>query len=117
MKKQFLLFLFILSSLHFSARTFYDQLSAINSNWKQNSFFVPAGNPINFSSDKEFIQTHLFLVEKLLRSKNVSALSIDQQAARKNNLDILHQYILDGNFPQNYYRKDCTPVFIDEHGT
>jgi antitoxin component YwqK of YwqJK toxin-antitoxin module len=117
MKKRLLLFLLLLSGLHFSARTFYDQLCSINSNWKGNSFFVPVYENKNFSSDKEFIQAHLLTVEKLLRLKNVNELSANQQLARKKNLDILHEYILAGNFPKNYYKSFRTPVFIDEHGT
>src|SRR6185436_6264162 len=68
-------------------------------------------------SDREYIQAHLTAVENLLRSKNVQALSSEQQSTRQKNLDILHGYILAGNFPVNYYKTFRAPVFIDEHGT
>jgi antitoxin component YwqK of YwqJK toxin-antitoxin module len=117
MKKQLLLFLLLLIGFHISAKTFYEQLCAINSNWEQYSFSVPIHESKLFSSDQEYIQAHLTAVENLLRSKNIESLSPQQQSERKNNLDILHTYILAGIFPINYYETFRTPVFIDEHGT
>jgi len=64
------------------------------------------------------IKTHLEYVEKLLRNKDVSNLSVDLQTKRNHLLNLLHDYWTNGIFPKNYdYADQRKPCFIDKDGT
>lgn len=99
------------------AGTLLEQLCAFNPNWKQYSNHVPVEEERVFLSDKQYIQTHLGFVLEVLKSAEVKALSKDQLMMRKQLINVLSDYRLQGNFPINYYRSERIPVFIDEHNT
>src|SRR3989449_4116414 len=64
------------------------------------------------------IRTHLAVVERELRAKDVSSLTVAQRAARARNLDVLHEYWMRGIFPQNTdFPGQRVPYFIDRYGT
>lgn len=63
------------------------------------------------------IKTHLAYVEKLLRKKDVSNLTLELQAKRRHLLDLLNDYWTTGIFPRNYdYAEKRVPCFIDKDG-
>ncbi len=66
-------------------------------------------------SEKEWIRTHLMLVEKTLRSRSITHLTQSQQANRAKDLDNLHKYWKAGNFPVNDRYSYRTPIFIDPY--
>lgn len=66
--------------------------------------------------DRERIRTHLERVEAELRAKDVSHLSPEERRARERNLDRLHAYWKDGEFPRNDVTDERTPIFIDRDG-
>ncbi len=70
----------------------------------------------SFATDRTFIQAHLFAVENILRDADVSALSPELKRVRAKHLNVLHEYILKGEFPQNKWRQGRIPVFIDDAG-
>jgi len=64
------------------------------------------------------IRTHLAVVERELRAKDVSSLTVAQRAARARNLDVLHEYLMRGIFPRNTdFPGERVPYFIDRYGT
>lgn len=74
--------------------------------------------PTADTDNKLRIETHLEYVEKLLRNKDISALSTELKTKRKHLLDLLHDYRLNGSFPKNYdYPGQRKPCFIDKDGT
>jgi MYXO-CTERM domain-containing protein len=68
-------------------------------------------------SDVARIRAHLERVETELRANSSSSLSPEQQAARAENLDRLHEYWTAGDFPINLDFPARTPYFIDAEGT
>ncbi len=122
MKK--ILFPLLLICLQFNVNGATDQkfcnLMLVNSEWKNqpdaanvlaNTSFP---KPDNFN---EWIATHLMLVEKTLRARNVNHLSALQQTNRFKLLDALNGYWHAGIFPVNDYLLYKNPVFIDRKGT
>ncbi|MBL4585873.1 MAG: hypothetical protein JKX84_02265 [Flavobacteriales bacterium] len=82
------------------------------------SYLEKFGNkPNNKTNEWLRLQTHLKYVEKLLRSKDVSDLTKEQQESRHKMLDLLRQYRTAGVFPKNYdYPDQRIPCFIDKDG-
>lgn len=73
--------------------------------------------PTNETNEDLRLQTHLKYVEKVLRSKDVSDLTKEQQENRLRMLDLLHDYWTAGVFPRNYDHPDKrVPCFIDKNG-
>ncbi|MFZ1321766.1 MAG: hypothetical protein WAT71_09450 [Ignavibacteria bacterium] len=63
------------------------------------------------------IKTHLEYVEQFLRNKKTEGISATLIENRNNLLNILHQYIVEENFPSNYdYEGQRLPCFIDKNG-
>ncbi|MGE3727000.1 MAG: hypothetical protein AB7I41_15675 [Candidatus Sericytochromatia bacterium] len=63
------------------------------------------------------IQTHLYYVEKKLRSGPTEYLNPSLQKQRYHLLDLLNQYAKAGKFPENFdYPDQSRPVFIDRNG-
>ena len=63
------------------------------------------------------LQTHLNYVEKLLRNKDISSLTIEQKENRLEMLDLLNAYWTAAVFPKNYdYPDQRKPCFIDKEG-
>lgn len=78
---------------------------------------APNSASVDFPSDKELIQTHLYNVLRVLRAAPTDELSVAQANSRIQMINWLDGYRAAGNFPMNYYRPERIPVFIDEHGT
>jgi hypothetical protein len=66
-------------------------------------------------SERQWIQTHLSLVEQTLRARDISKLSADQKEKRNQSLNDLHQYWQSGQFPINDQYAYRTPIFIDKY--
>ncbi len=83
------------------------------------SFISKFGYAPNATTDNQLrIVTHLAYAEELLRNKDVSHLSPEQQENRTMVLDLLHDYWTKGIFPNNYdYADQRKPCFIDKDGT
>jgi hypothetical protein len=65
--------------------------------------------------ERDRVQSHLRLVEQLLRERAV-ALDDSQRRSRSRGLDALRRYLEAGVFPRNLDRPGRAPVFIDERG-
>ncbi len=116
MKTAHLLLLCITLSLHCIANPVFDHLVAVNSYWKEQPDVASIQYPVNESkTDREWIKVHLSMVEKILRARDVSRLTVAQRANRQITLDYLHQYWNAGNFPVNDEYAYKTPIFIDKH--
>ena len=111
----FLLLFFLTQQL--VANTFYEQLCNFNPNWKKYQNYAPKGASINFKTDNDLVQAHLKAVLKVLRHNPVDHLTTKQYKTRLHLMAVLNQYRKAGVFPQNYYREERIPVFIDEHNT
>jgi hypothetical protein len=91
---------------------------AVNAVIGDTSFIATFGRrPIVRDPERLRLRTHLRYVERRLRKKDVSHLSPEGRAARKNTLDRLRDYWQRGVFPRNTERPGRTPVFIDDRGT
>ncbi len=122
MKTTFVFSLLIFSLAVFSQTTqqptVREQLENLNSYWKQNSVNDPVlQESIPLNADVTLIKMHLSLVEKTLRKKEATDLSLEQRDNRNHCLDILHDYWTNGVFPINTGHKERTPYFIDNFGT
>lgn len=114
------LFLFIALStfIHCSAKkNYFQQLCDFNPNWEHYEAHITNLDYQEFQSDREYIQSHLKSVLKVLRSNPTSHLSEMQYVSRMHLIQVLDHYRLSGNFPINYYKKKRIPVFIDENNT
>ncbi len=82
------------------------------------SYAQTFGHQPNKDADENVrLQTHLKYVEKLLRSKDISSLTVEQKATRLKMLDLLNEYWTAGVFPKNYdYQDQRIPCFIDQEG-
>ena len=94
------------------------QASTVNALLGDSSFVHHFGYMPTATTDEDLrIKTHLAYVEQLLRKKEISGLSAEQQAMRVHLLDLLHDYRTAGVFPRNYdYPGERVPCFIDKHG-
>ncbi|MEP7319716.1 MAG: T9SS type A sorting domain-containing protein [Panacibacter sp.] len=95
-------------------KTEFDQLIYVNHEWLGQLGVNPAlkENPVINVTEEQIVQLHLLETEKLLRSRSVNNLSAEQQN-RLRTLNVLHQYILAGKFPQNTLHINRQPYFID----
>ena len=120
--KDNLLFILVFCFVGATAQNFqtvYEQLVYVNEQWKNQkdldaSLKVSAAKLL---TEQELIQFHLQETEKLLRKRNVSALSTAQQKHRMNNLNTLHSYWVKGIFPVNDNHQNRQPYFIDKYNT
>ncbi|MCD6069117.1 MAG: hypothetical protein K0S33_3943 [Bacteroidetes bacterium] len=117
MKKSIFLLSAILISMQLCADSFYEQLCAFNFKWKNHAIGAPAGKAKTFASDKEYIQAHLGAVLPILKNASTQGLSKEQIKMRLHFIEVLSAYREAGKFPQNYFRAERIPVFIDENGT
>lgn len=108
-----LLLAFILPAQKISAEV----TQAINPLIGDLSFYDTFGYAPDAGTDEQLrISTHLAYVENMLRKKNTSHLSPAMQKKRMHLLDLLHAYILAGNFPKNYdHPGERLPCFIDKN--
>lgn len=113
--RKLLLFLFLCSTQFVEARTW----NHINPILGDQSYILKYGEvPNEFTPDQVRIATHLEYAEFVLRSKDVSEMSIEQIQKRTHLLDLLHEYWTRGIFPNNSDEVDeRRPCFIDHNGT
>lgn len=100
-----------------SASSFYKQLCSFNFNWTNYGSHISDEAARDFFNDAEYVQAHLTEVLKMLRTNSTVGLNKKQLAQRTSLINELEVYKNRGLFPQNYYRLERIPVFIDEHGT
>lgn len=115
-----LVFIFTIINDSKADNLFLQNLVSVNDQWKNQEFntsdFSSFENakPQNFN---QWISVHLQLVEKNLRRRDVSNLSLNQLKNRNYLLDQLKEYALRGIFPINNFIPIKNPVFIDASGT
>ncbi|MEX2596077.1 MAG: hypothetical protein WEC59_04030 [Salibacteraceae bacterium] len=82
------------------------------------SFLATFGTqPTDQTNEHLRLKTHLQYVERHLRSKGLSDLTVEQQENRLRILDLLNEYWSAGVFPKNYdYPDQRIPCFIDKDG-
>lgn len=83
------------------------------------SFYDTFGYAPDAGTDEQLrITTHLSYVENILRKKSTAHLTPALQKKRMHLLDLLHAYILAGNFPKNYdHPGERLPCFIDKNNS
>lgn len=100
--------------------TLFQKLTIINRCWigqQEVTNLAALHHSIFITNELDMIQTHLALVEQILRNRNTDNLSNDQKAARLQNLDHLHEYWLTNKYPVNNKTAFRNPVFIDDYNT
>jgi hypothetical protein len=82
------------------------------------SYVIKFGHMPDAAADNDIrTRTHLAFVEGVLRQKEVSHLTIEEQEKRSRLLDLLQDYWTAGIFPRNYdYESQRIPCFIDKDG-
>ena len=110
------LFLSFPSMLLAKYANLYAQLQNVNAQWALQTD-VPAylHKLMPLENDREAIRTHLYLVENILRNRDVSALPPIQKQNRLKNLEVLHKYWQQGSFPINTQLPYRNPIFIDPY--
>lgn len=94
----------------------YEKLCEVNKCWTEQPDVNQLAYPeYDNRGEREWIRTHLALVEQTLRARSTSHLSAQQQANRLNALAHLNQYWHEGNFPVNDQYNYRTPIFIDKY--
>lgn len=96
----------------------FENDQAVNAVIGDISYFEAFENqPTLKTNEKLRLQTHLEYVEKILRNRDVSHLTKEQQENRLKMLDLLKDYWTAGAFPKNYdYPDQRIPCFIDKVG-
>ena len=93
---------FLILSFLFSLTVAGQQDQTVNALLHDESYYATFGtNPGSKTSEQARIVTHLLYVEQLLRNNHNPKLTNQQQKNRLAILDILHEYILAGQFPVN----------------
>ncbi|HEY9177833.1 MAG TPA: T9SS type A sorting domain-containing protein [Flavipsychrobacter sp.] len=94
----------------------YEKLCEVNKCWTEQTDVQQLAYPVfDNRSEREWIRTHLSLVEQTLRARNTAHLSAQQKANRLNALAHLNQYWREGSFPVNDQYNYRTPIFIDKY--
>lgn len=114
----FILTLSIATIILSCSRQTTDNWQTINPVLGDISFVTKFGQQPTVTTAEDLrIKTHLEYVENLLRQKDISNLTPEQQEKRKYLLDLLHDYWTAGIFPRNYeYKNERKPCFIDKDG-
>jgi hypothetical protein len=95
-------------------QTLFQHLNDVNQEWSQQNVSMDIlEKEISFPSDQLRIQTHLFLVEKILRERIVTKMTAAQISNRNHLLDVLKRYAASGIFPKNIYHQNRQPYFVD----
>ena len=94
----------------------YEKLCEVNKCWTEQPDVNQLAYPeYDNRNEREWIRTHLMLVERTLRARSTCHLSEQQKANRLNALAHLNQYWHEGNFPVNDQYNFRTPIFIDKY--
>ncbi len=117
MKKYAVLLLLTLFTHESFANSFYNQLCDFNYNWLKYENRIIDTDAKLFNSDVDYIQSHLGEVILILKANPTNYLNSEEKASRFNLIRALEVYCQKGIFPVNKYRKERTPVFIDEYNT
>ncbi len=115
-----LVFIACIPAISFAQKlTVYDQLVAVNSEWKNQPDVDPVlkNKPATVFSENELVRLHLEETEKLLRARDIVHLTAEQRKNRLSNLNTLHRYWKASLFPVNYIYENRQPVFIDQFNT
>ena len=96
----------------------YDRTTVINELIGDESYeHIYGHSPDDNAPDYERIKAHLTYVEQLLRKKDAAHLSEELKTKRLRILDLLHEYMLAGQYPKNYDIKGKRrPCFLDKDG-
>jgi len=115
---KFILTIFVLTVLTSCNRKTNEIEQTVNAVIGDISYIQTFGNPPTKETDENTrLQTHLKYVEKLLRNKDISYLTVEQKENRIIILDLLNEYWKAGVFPKNYdYPDQRIPCFIDKYG-
>lgn len=119
MKKQILVFLFLLVNTTRLVANPLDKLMLVNAEWKGkpiNSAWIQELDMENRTVYNELIEAHLILVVKHLRSTKHKGFTLKQVSNRNRLLNILETYAHNKSFPTNDYLSYKNPVFIDRKG-
>lgn len=114
----FILTIFVLAILASCNRKTNEIGQTVNAVIGDISYAQTFGHQPNKETDENIrLQTHLKYVEKLLRNKDTSSLTVEQKENRRKMLDLLNEYWAAGVFPKNYdYPDQRIPCFIDKDG-
>ncbi len=95
----------------------YDKLCEVNAYWTQQQDINKLQYPANTTgfSERDWIATHLELVEQTLRGRSTSHLTAQQKANRMEALNHLNEYWHGRGFPVNEDFAYRLPIFIDKH--
>jgi len=94
----------------------YLKLVEINACWTEQPDIDKLAYPeYDNRTEREWIRTHLSLVEQTLRARSTAHLSEQQKANRLKALSHLKQYWHEGSFPINDQYNYRTPIFIDNY--
>ncbi len=116
MNKLFTLFICIICFTSYGRNKTLTKLAEVNSCWNEqtdiNADALPGWHD---RSGHEWIRTHLMLVERTLRARDMRHLTPQQARLRTESLNDLHEYWQTGNFPVNDLYNYRTPIFIDRY--
>ncbi|GAA4465292.1 hypothetical protein GCM10023093_17220 [Nemorincola caseinilytica] len=116
MRPLFSLLLCFLCLSAYSNNATFNKLAEVNKCWQEQPDVNADALPAYVSrTDREWIRTHLALVEATLRRRDMRHLTPAQQRNRMQSLDDLHVYWQTGNFPVNDLYSYRTPIFIDRY--
>jgi hypothetical protein len=115
---KFILTIFVLTILASCNRKTKEIEQTVNALIGDISYTQTFGHqPTKETDENTRLQTHLKYVEKLLRNKDISSLTVEQKENRKKILDLLNEYWTARVFPKNYdYPDQRIPCFIDKDG-
>lgn len=114
--KSILTALFICCCFAATSSPVYQKLYEVNKCWaEQKDINREDLAALQSRTETEWIQLHLSLVEKTLRSRSTSHLSESQKQNRLAALNYLHGYWQAASFPRNEDYSYRTPIFIDKH--
>lgn len=95
----------------------YEVLCGVNAEWRKKPELAnTVWSPFHDYSEQNILRTHLMLVESYLREHAPLDLDPIQIQRRNHHLDVLHEYWLAGQFPNNPEFSIRTPYFIGENG-
>ncbi|HLP20666.1 MAG TPA: T9SS type A sorting domain-containing protein [Chitinophagales bacterium] len=104
----------------YDSNTLIKKLTYVNAQWNNQPEAKQLTATVQITDNttyKQWIATHLMLVEQTLRARTASTLTAIQKQNRANLLNELHGYWQAGIFPINDYLNYKNPVFIDRRGT
>lgn len=94
----------------------YSKLCEVNKCWtEQKDINVSLLPGYTTMGEREWIRTHLSLVEQILLSRSTEHLTASKKQNRTRCLQYLHEYWQAGNFPINDDYSYRTPIFIDKY--